>query len=225
MDFASLVSQLGAFAVASGALAWLAKSLTTHRLTIDVEKLKLNMRADYDTQLERLRTELRVQAERELESLKAELRVSAYTREVRYAKLQERRMMVVSDLYANLTSMESEFASLMSPIQWAGTPSETEKQATAVEAGNRFMGHFRQNRIFFSEGVCKAIDTVWDHHQSAWIDFTLGRPGRTAQDPDVFRAAFESRRKAWETISREVPAIRKAIEQNMRELLGVLDGA
>lgn len=225
MDWISMLSQLGTFAVGSGLLAWLAKSITTHQLTVAIEREKSALKADYDSQLEKLKADLRVQAEREIEGLKAELRVSAYTREVRFAKLQERRMTVISELYANLVLAELEFGSLMKPLQLAGEPTEAVKQAAAAVAGNRFNEHYRQHRIFLSDEVCKAIDALSEQHYLAWVDFTTWRPEWIQVDPALAKNAFEARRNAWQTIQTEVPKIRHVIEHEMRLLLGVLDQA
>lgn len=225
MDWMAITSQLGTFALGSGALAWLAKTITTHRLTIETETFKATLKADHDSQLEKLRAELRVAADREVEALKAELRVAAYTREVRYARLQERRMDVVSELYANLVATELDLGSLVKPFQLVGEPPEGAKQSAAAASANRFMAHYRQNRIFFSEDVCQAIDALAEHHYQAWVGFTTWRPEWVQQEPSLAKEAFAARQQAWATVSKEVPAARKVIEKSMRELLGVLDHA
>ncbi len=225
MDWISMVDKLGTFAVSSGLLAWLAKSITTHRMTVAIEREKSALKADYDAQIETLKADLRVQAEREIEGLKAELRVSAFTREIRFARLQERRMTVISELYANLVLAELELGSLMKPFQHVGEQTEAEKQAAAAKAANWFNEHYRKHRIFLSDDVCTAIDALSEQHFLAWTEFTTWHPEWVKADPSLAIDALRARQKAWQVLQTEVPKIRNVIEQEMRLLLGVLDKA
>ena len=102
-----ILKTVGIAAVASGAFAWLVRSLTTHRLNKDIEEHKNRLRSD---------------AAIELESLKHQLRLSAVEHERRFALLQERRAGVIAELYKRLVKGSGAAGSFASLVEVSGEP-------------------------------------------------------------------------------------------------------
>src|SRR5437763_16755984 len=94
---------------------------------------------------------------RSIEHLRAKLKSEAYEHDVRFARLHEKRVDVIADLYAKLVIAEGGFASWVSPIQLAHEPSQQEKGLMAAEAGNEFVKTFLRNRIWLDEDLVKSI--------------------------------------------------------------------
>lgn len=223
VNWTAVLQVVGAIGIGSSTLAWLAKSLTQHWLTKDVERFKESIKTENALALESAKATLQADAAKELESLKADLRVSAHQQEVRFARLQEHRMEVIADLYERLVATEAAFSSMMKPLQLVGEPDEATKQQAAAKAANEFITYYRGKRVFFSKAMCRRLDEIESRHHAAWVDFTVWRPEWVQADPSLSKQVFEARLKAWNTISSDVPALREVIEDSMRRLLGVED--
>ena len=102
------------------------------------------------------------------------------------------------------------FSSLMAPFQPV-EDSRAEKLKAAATLGQEFMDCLRENRIWFDEETCLALDVFDKELKQAWVSFTM-RPDRA-----------EGWLAAWETIEKQVPFARQQIEKQMRKLLGAAD--
>jgi hypothetical protein len=135
--------------------------------------------------------------------------------EVRFRRLHERRVEVISDVYRNLVRAERAMGSWTRPLQMAGEPSSEEKGKDAVEAAAAFVQHFEENRIWLEADLCEDVKKVADGLYRAYVDFT------TYRRDDFSNERLEMWQKAWRAVSEDVPGTRERIEGRVRAMLGV----
>jgi hypothetical protein len=152
-----------------------------------------------------------------IERFRSALQREGVEHEVRFARLHERRVEVIGDIYTNLVRAEREFASWTRPLQMAGEPSWEEKGRAAVEASAKFHAHFEEHRIWLEEDLCADVKMVADALYEAYVNYTTYRQ----DDPNADRERLEMWMKAWKSLSENIPATRRKIEDRVRQLLGV----
>lgn len=198
MNWLSVLENIGTFAVASGLLVWLVKSLTQQSLARDLEAFKADLRRTHAVEIERL---------------KSDLRADSFEHETRFAQLHETRAKIVAELYRLLVLAEDAISTPLGDIQ----PAEREDQERLFkEAGSKtseLMRFFEERRIYFDEGLCGLMDALTFNFQQAWL---YGSPygERTPEQR-------EKTQRYLNALSESIPFIRRNIETLMREMLGV----
>jgi hypothetical protein len=156
-----------------------------------------------------------------IERLRSDLQRELVEHDVRFSRLHERRIEVISDIYRNLICAERAFASWTHPLQMAGQPDWAEKGTAAAKAGTKFVEHFQENRIWLEAALCEQVQKVADGFNEAFVKFTIYDPN----DPNVRRERLDKWMEAWKGVSKDVPPVREDIEDRVRVLLGVTPGA
>lgn len=113
MDWDTFVTTLMATGFASGAFVLLAKTLSKHLLSMDLERFKADLRATN---------------EKELEQLKAELRIAAFQQETTFARLHEKRAEVIAELYVKLDTVHEAMKRLVRYVEVEGGVGWQERQ-------------------------------------------------------------------------------------------------
>jgi hypothetical protein len=154
----------------------------------------------------------------EIERLKIDLGKAAFEYQTRFARLHERRVGVIAELYQTLVATEMAFNTAMFPLREGPPEEEIDRQLekdkiAAVDAMNRFVECFRANEVWLDEALASRIEALERALREAWGQFT--NPG-----PLEGRAW---RREAWRRVaSTEVPPMKAEIRDAMREMLGVV---
>lgn len=186
------------------AVAWLIRSLVNHLLSKDVEAYKQKLANEAATELERL---------------KHELRLAAVVHEKQTQILHERRAKVIAELYKRLVRFIGAAGSFASLAEWVGEPSKDEKAKVLGEKAWEFREYFLHNRIYFSREVCDKLDSIFQdiHGASSKYRVMLAHSRSESVSEQVHEAWLE----AWDLMSKKVPALRDAIDNEFRALLGV----
>jgi hypothetical protein len=155
-----------------------------------------------------------------IEKYRAGLKSEGYEHEVRFARLHERRVDVVAEMYGRLVRAEEAITAYVHPLELAGGPSKDELSVPAQESYDAFVSHFKENRIWFDRDLEAQVDDYMARLHQAGISFTLYRrhEGRRLEE-----SYFEKWGEAWNVVDKETPPLRRAIEGRMREMLGVVD--
>lgn len=198
-----------------GGLGGLASLLITERAKAGHQQAIEGVKADYQRDVERLKADLAQNAE----IARAHLNAAAFERQTRFARLHERRVDVVDELYRCLVVAEGSFGRALTMYREGRSEEDiqlkTEQDAkNAVEAFSAFTDYFREHRIWLDEALCERIDALVTTLHEAWYQF---------HDPDEARGRTREMSAAWRRVRDEVPAIRAEIERTMRIMLGVLD--
>jgi hypothetical protein len=201
VDWQILLTTLSATGVASAAFVFLAKALSKHFLSLDLERFKGELKATHEKELERLR---------------ADLRLAAFRQETTFAKLHDKRAEVIAELYAKLATVNGAMHELLSPLEVDGGAGREKREKSAAEAGNDFRRYYDRHLIYFDESLCNLLHSFSQDMMRAWV-IHLHNP--TTGEGGINR--WEPRMKAWERLNEQVPKIRTEIEQNFRQLLGL----
>jgi len=196
------------------ALGWLTRSWIS-------ERLKNSIKHEYDQKLETHKAELKAQSEVEIERLKSNLSIAAKEREVVFSKLNEKRAEVIAEIYSLLVQAEWDLSSFVSPMEWVGEPKKQEKYSTAMNSAAEFYRYFDKHRIYVPENICNQLEEFIKNMRAKAIDFGVYVK---YDDKSLSADTFEKKHTAWQEsykyFKQEVPKARKALEQELRSLLG-----
>jgi hypothetical protein len=177
------------------AIGFLLKSIINHYLTIDLENYKIKAKAELDR--------------------------IAFEHQTRFGHLHEQRGIIISELYEKLSEAVRAAGDFASPIEMVGEESKKEKSQIAWNALMDFYRYFDKKRIFLNEDTCDKINKLYleirnpIHKYAFFIN-------NSREDDFVYQGRYDAWVKAWDSIDKnEVPAARKALEQEFRKLLGV----
>jgi hypothetical protein len=137
-------------------------------------------------------------------------------RQLRFAKLHERRGEVIAATYAALQEMIVALADYTKMFEMAGGPSRAERGKKFVAAANSFITQFRSTKIFLPKATAEMVDKIFHEVRDAHIDFMFGVDGAEKADVQTWRAVYE-----------RVEALAKVaiveLEDELRRLLGDKD--
>ncbi|MBS1984314.1 MAG: hypothetical protein JST16_09080 [Bdellovibrionales bacterium] len=195
---------LGGQAMLLSALAYLIKALLSHRLAKDVETFKAQLQSDANVTVERL---------------KNSLQIAATEHQVRFSKLQEKRALVVAELYALFVTA---YWAAHTYHQWAQFPGGLTEEEQAQEAWHALHVAFRffeSNRIYLSETLAAELDNFFKRAKSLTISaqYLSAVPDKTAH---TTKLAVEARREGLEAFQSEFPDMRKRLDHEFKKLIG-----
>jgi hypothetical protein len=138
-----------------------------------------------------------------------------------FAKLQEKRVLIVADAYRLIRRAESTIQDLVNPLQevpHGSTIEEVEygKRKLCVEAGIEMADFLRDNQIWFEPETVKKIDDFRQSHFATWTEFRA-RKWLNKADPS-YLAQWS---KCSDLATKEVPKLREVVEREFRSLVGV----
>ena len=195
-----LLTTLGTSLLGSGLIVYLAKIISTHLLTRDVERFRAELKTSHDTALEHLRTDLRIQA---------------FEREITFSRLHDKRVQVIEELYKRIAAVSWAMNRLMSDIQVKEGPSLVERTEIAAKAADDFLEYYLLHQIYFDQTLCGTLQAFNEKMHSAWVSFNM------SITQEISGAnGHELRQTAWNTISEDLPTIRLEIEKAFRNILG-----
>ena len=207
MSIHDLLRGLGIFTtgsiVVTSVIGFIAKSIFNNWLDKNMEQYKLKIQSDN-------------------ELFKSELHAKATEHQVKYSKLHEDRVIAIKELYKRLVNMESSLAILVSRVEYHGEDGKPEKARRFAENFNLAFDYYRVNKIYFSEDTCTIIDSLIEGLRDIWDDFVIYDLQNGLSK--ILEESMEQR-KIWKQCSEkminEVPVIKKDLENEFRELLGV----
>ena len=200
MNWDMLLTTLGTSLLGSGLIVYLAKIISTHLLTRDVERFRAELKTSHDTALEHLRADLRIQA---------------FERETTFSRLHDKRVQVIEELYKRIAAVSLAMNRLMSDIQVKEGASLEERAQIAADAADDFLEYYLFHQIYFDQTLCDTLQAFNEKMRSAWDTFNMSKMVEIQG-----ASGHELRQTAWKTISEELPTIRQAIEKTFRNILG-----
>lgn len=199
-----IISFLGGSAILLGAVAWLMKTLTSQFLAKDLENYK---------------SQIQFQNQRELTKFKSEIEKTAFEHQIIFSRLHDRRAEILAELYGSIVKLY-DLASLF--VRYAIFEEKDNRKDRLKElwdAVDKFRNIYEPNIIFFPETVGKKIKNL-DEALSAPVSKLVHHLEIYEQNDDIAPA-----RQAWEDaeeqIERIVSEIKKEIEMEFRNILGV----
>jgi hypothetical protein len=200
--FQDLIKTLGAAAIVVAAVAWLAKSIITHILSRNIEVYK---------------TELKRESDKEIEGLKSRLQIAAQERQIVFNRLHEKRAEIVAESYTLISGLTSRAVKLGGDIFHGGLRTPQQRAEEIYDECFKFYEYFQQRRIYFSEEVCETMDRFVNviAETNATLRSTIDNLDHLTEDN---RNIY----KKMAILMDELPSIKKLIENDFRNLLGVI---
>jgi hypothetical protein len=199
INWQDVVTNIGTTAVSAtvvvGAVAWVIKTAVSHRLS------------------------------RQAEEFKNSLQMMALEHQVRFSKLHEKRAEVIAGVYERLVDVEKEGGRF---VLVEGFDNGTERQQEAwdkIRAAMLDVSLFiEKHRIYLPERICALLKTFLDimskNLTGVGVYSSIKSPiAKTQADKQEVLA------KAYEAFQSDIPAAKRALEDEFRKMLGVEDSA
>ena len=155
---------------------------------------------------------------RDLEKFKADLEKQAIEFRIRYERLHGERVEVIKEVYKKIARTYKSFHSLMNLLQLVGEPSQEEKGKEASKNANELVDYYEENRIFFEEKLAGDIDSLLAGFRDAWFKFESHRISKSVGD---HKESLNQWNLAWNQIQKEVPKVKKQLENKFRNILSI----
>ena len=172
------------------------------------ERLKTQIKSEYDERLETLKAQLKASGEVELERRKHELALEASRFNARYARLQEKRASVIAEVYGNLNETYIALKQFTTSAEWAGGPTRKEQSELLSEKHKSFFQSFVRQRIYFPEIIADRLDKINSDMIVAGNTYVLvvqrGGPEQTKIWKEVFEKVDGPIRDALRELEREL---------------------
>jgi hypothetical protein len=189
------------FAVGTGVFGYMARSLFGLWISRDIERYKSTLAMEHSNEIERL---------------KADLRAAAFEHETRFARLHEKRIEIVAELYRKLAIAEDAFHDVLHPIQPGSRDDHKCRTRQAAIQAQTFFTFFNQNRVFLDDQLCGLILAIKEKLRRISAEFA------GALDFTEVPSTHEQWTEAWKLFSTNVPPLRSEIEQRVRKMLGAV---
>jgi len=169
--------------------------------------------------LEKFKASLAAASTEASERLKHELQMASLEHQVRFSKLHERRAEVIASLYGLLVEVQWAGQSLVAMAEFGGEPPKAEKYVTAMNKSAEFFREFDKNRIFLPESVCQQIEEFVRGMRTRVISFGVYSQTDAYAPEHVVKEKLDVWVKSSEYFDKEVPAARRALEAELRNML------
>lgn len=168
----------------------------------------------------RFESELQAKSAATIEQLKNELQLKTIEHQVRFARLHEKRASVIAEINGHLAEVMWEAESFLSPMQWAGDPPMEEKHRGAMNKLVEFFRFFDKHRIYLPEALCSSLEKLVLQVRSHVIGFGVYVRFRDSLNDHTRDQKEKAWNAGWDAIKNQIPAARKALEDEFRLLLG-----
>jgi hypothetical protein len=201
------LATVGGSGVLVGAAVWLMKTAISSSLAREADTFRTSLKADADTAIERVKTALQM---------------SALEHQVRFSMLHEKRAEVIAEMYKGLVEAEIAGRRFVAFDGHAAGGSEKQLEAwhkaeTKILATSIFI---EQHRLYLPERVCtaltKLLETMREHVTVFGVYGSVDQP-----TPQTQGEKHEAFKKALDAFEIEIPAAKRALEDEFREILGV----
>jgi hypothetical protein len=199
-------------------LGFLARSLMRTWLTKDIKKFEADLKSKADSELERLRQDLKFRGDASIEQLRSELQQAAIEHQVRFSNLHEKRATLIADLYKRLVEAFWDCERFVFQI---GHREHQEEYLATHKRICDFYVFVETHRIYLPERVCASLANFISVLKKPVIDVYVY--GGTIDYPDqqTMKERKEAFMTAYEVFKNDIPAARKALEDEFRKILGV----
>jgi hypothetical protein len=152
---------------------------------------------------------------RRLAEFERNLQASLFEHQTRFEKLHEERVKITAKLYSLLVQAQRNLASLGSLIVPQDGEVKKEVLESARKSGDALSSYFDEHRLYLPESLCAELDRFQEIFHRTWMDYVLSQ----AYNHTVDYEAFMHMRRGFDTITDEIPKLRRVIEQEFREML------
>jgi hypothetical protein len=206
---------LGGAAVLVGVLGYLVKTLVSHLLSKDRDAHKNSLSTESAKQLAEYKDKLGAASRKEIEGFKATLQILTQDSIVRFTKLHEKRIEILSEMYSLLEDACTSMESLKSYCETGNIEFTKDRAKEAAAANNKLLPFFRKNKLYFSSALSRQIEDVIHALHGSAFDLVMA----SWSDKDVPKRSAEFIQN-WPQKSVQVNALMGAIAVEFRSILG-----
>src|SRR6266849_7297181 len=198
IDWGEIIKSFGGQAIFLAAAGFLIKAIVSHRLSKEAEEFKVQLES---------------RAAVEVERLKASLQLVATEHQIQFAKLHEKRALVIAELYSRLVATHR-----TARVFILGDVHDPERSAKAREEVLELYWFIELNRIYLPETVCTLLDKFESTLRKSvyFADSIFTRikypTPKTVEDQNKFLL------EACEVLESELPNLLKELQNEFRKL-------
>lgn len=123
--------------------------------------------------LERYKADLEAQKAEQLEKIRVDFGLAAFEHETRFARLHEKRVEVVQELYGKLVDIENCFEPELAFNMSINKPTRRETLAAINDSGRECIDYFEKHRFYFDLDLCARIRSLQRKYESAWRELLI----------------------------------------------------
>jgi hypothetical protein len=200
INWEEIIKSLGGQVVFLAAAGYLIKAIVSQRLLKDVEEFKVQLQSRADVEVERL---------------KAELQKVATEHQIQFAKLHEKRALVIAEIYSRLvdthrTAREYVFGDIQ----------DEERSAKAQEMVWDLYWFIELNRIYLPETVCALVDKFAAKLRKTVLFANSYWTRIKNPTPKTMEERNKVMLEACDVLDSELPNLLKELQGEFRKLLG-----
>jgi hypothetical protein len=209
INWQDVITTVGVTTLSGGALvgaaAWLIRTVLTDRLARDADAFRAKLKADADMEIERL---------------KNSLQMVAVEHQVRFSKLHEKRAEVIAELYKRLGDVHFHGQMFVLTSENNPTPAQQEEFDKIAQKVFDLTLFIDQHRIYLPNSVCVLLDKfVGDVRANVYAAGIFGRIAYPNEQ--TLEQSHDAFTKGYKEFEKDIPAARRALEKEFREMLGV----
>lgn len=154
--------------------------------------------------------------DRNLEKQKISLQKKAMEHQIVFSKLYTDQGDVLKRIYSKIAIMERSMQDLVGYTT-------KEKGDKAIEDVLSLKYYFEENKIFFNEDLANQIDELISTAHNAYFEASWNSEHRIAEITmeDIKKETLENRLKGLKKVRHTLPPLKRKIESEFREILGV----
>jgi len=201
-----VISSILGNALVLAVLGWLGKSLLEKLIQRDSRQFEIEIKAKADTTIEQL---------------KSDLQLRTIEHQVRFSRLHEKQAEVIAELNCYIVEALWTAESFLSPMEWAGEPNKQEKYQEAMKKLVDLYRYFDKTRIYLPEHLCTTLDQLILNVRGHVTKFGIYlRWDDSSMQDHTRKEKQDAWLGGWEAISKQIPLVRKSLEDEFRKLLG-----
>ena len=202
--FEFIISFLGGSAILLTAVAWLMRSLVTQLLAKDIENHK---------------SKLQFESQMEVTKFKAQIEKTAFEHKVIFSRLHDKRAEVIAELYSKIAILYREMTVFIKMALACEEAARKNKLKKLWQVVNDFRDIYERNKIFLNANVCLKIEKL-DNAMSVPVSKLVMHLEMYEQNNDI-SPVFEAWKEGEQKIEEIVNVVKKELEDEFRETLGV----
>ncbi|MEX2477945.1 MAG: hypothetical protein WD357_05880 [Gracilimonas sp.] len=210
MDIYNLLSELGVFSIIIAGCAWLLRSIGNHLIDKKFES--------YKSELDNASSAFQQKLDIELENYRKQLRIDY----LKHSRIHEKRLEVMSELYRLLIKLDKNIKNLTAFLRPStGEDYEERRKREIIETSEvyqTFKNYFDEKRILLTVETCELIDDLNEKYSESLRLSTF----KDRWNIDT-KTALQMSDEALEIYERQIPKIKRKLEDEFRGQLGSLE--
>jgi hypothetical protein len=209
---------LGGTAALVAGLVYLVKTLVSHLLSKERDADKIRLSTESAKQVAAFKDKLGTESKKEIEGFKATLQALTQNNIVRFTKLHEKRIEMLSEMYSILEDAWISMEALVPYCKIKDTELTKSRVKEAAEKNNKLLPFFRKNKLYFGSALSDQIGIVIGVLHGSAFDLVMA----SWSDKDVPERSDQFIQE-WPKASEQISALMSMIANEFRCILGSKD--